>query len=135
MANHIPNMRVGDEYTLEIVIKKKDGSAQDLTGYKFWLTLKAGADLNAAAALTDDDATLQYSTTAGDNPEDDVVGGVVYLVIPSTTMKNVVAGDYFYDVQAKKPGADGEGIITIVPPITEVDDVITVFPEITQATH
>lgn len=133
MANHLPNMRVGDEYTLKIVIKKEDGTAQDITGYKFWLTLKPGADLNTAAALDDNQAALQQEATAGDQPNDDVVNGVAYLVIPSSVMKDVVAGDYFYDVQAKKPGADGDGIITLLPPITEVDDVLTVYPEITKA--
>jgi hypothetical protein len=133
MANHLPNMRVGDEYTLKIVIKKEDGTAQDITGYKFWITLKGGADLATAAAVADIDAGLQHETTAGDQTDDDLIGGVAYLVIPSTVMQNVVAGDYFYDVQAKKPGANGEGIITLLPPITDVEDVLTVYPDITKA--
>lgn len=134
MANHLPNMRVGDEYTLRIVIKQEDGTAQDITGYKFWLTLKSGTDLATASAQTDAQAALQQSTTAGDQDADDVLNGIAYLVVPSDTMKNVAAGEYFYDVQAKKPGADGEGITTILPPIDDVEDLITVYPEITKAT-
>lgn len=133
MANNVPNMRVGNEYTLEIIIKKKDGTAENITGYKFWMTLKGGADLATAAALPDDEAALQHETTAGDQPDDDLLGGRAYLVIPSSKMKNVVANEYFYDVQAKKPGASGEGIITLLPPITDVEDIITVYPAITKA--
>lgn len=123
MAAFIPDMRVGDEYTLKIQYP----AGTNITGYKFWLTLKTNAaDLDAAAAL-------QYSTVAGDQPSDEVLNGIAYMVIPSSIMKAVVAGEYLYDVQAKKPGAAGEGIKTLLPPINATDDVVTVFQEITRA--
>lgn len=133
MAKFIPDMRVGSEYTLKIVIKKEDGTPENITGYKFWLTLKAGADLATAAALNDDAAGLQESTTVGANTADDAINGIAYLVISSEKMKTVPVGDYFYDVQAKKPGNSGLGITTLLPPITDVEDMVTVFPEITKA--
>lgn len=123
MAAFIPDMRVGDEYTLKIQYP----TGTNITGYKFWLTLKASAaDLDNAAAL-------QHSTVAGDQPSDEVLNGIAYIVVPSSIMKAVPAGEYLYDVQAKKPGSAGEGIKTLLPPINATDDVVTVFQEITRA--
>ena len=124
MAKDITDMRVGDEYTLKIDY----GVGVNITGYKFWITLKT------AVTDTDLQAVLQYSTVAGNEPADDVLNGIAYIVVPSNIMKTVPAGEYFYDVQAKRPGADGVGIKTLLPKITNTDDIVTVFPEITRAT-
>lgn len=123
MAKYLRDMRVGDEYIVQI----NYGTGVDITGYKFWLTLKASPD------LPDDQAALQYTTVAGDEVNDDVLNGLAHLVVPSNITKTVAAGEYYYDVQAKRPDADGVGITTLVPPITDMEDLIAVYQEITRA--
>lgn len=123
MAKYIDDMRVGDEYTL--VLEFPTGT--NITGYKFWFTLKSDR------SLSDNDAELQITSTTGDTTGDDAVNGIKYLVVPSDIMKSLPAGEYYYDVQVKSPGASGLGIKTLLPKIFYPDDKITVYPEVTQA--
>lgn len=74
-----------------------DGAATpvplDITGWTIWLTLKAN--------LTDADcvAPLQIETTAGDDPNDDPVNGVMFLTITSVDSYNIHPQNYNYDFQ------------------------------------
>lgn len=131
MAKYLDDLRVGDDFLQKITVSKPVNGVDtpvDLTGYKFWITVKTNvADLDA-------DAVLQVSTTAGDHPADDEVNGIVYLYIPASVTKTVPAGEYFYDVQMMQPGGGSTGITTLVPPPACYDDKLTFYPEITRAT-
>jgi hypothetical protein len=127
MSDYLPDLRQGDEYTLCIDMANDGVNPTDLTGYKAWFTLKKDfADLDSQAAL-------QFSSVAGDNASDTPLLGKIYLVIPSSIMSNVEAGVYFYDVQVKRPGADGEGIKTLLPPWDNPLDTIQVLAQVTRA--
>lgn len=134
MSNYLPDLRQGDEYIVCIDMSGWDAEKKiqvheptDLTGYKAWFTLKKDF------LDTDEQAALQFSSIAGTNDADNPLGGIMYLVIPSSIMSNVQAGVYFYDVQIKRPGSAGEGIKTLLPPWDDPTDTIQVLPQITRA--
>jgi hypothetical protein len=124
VAKYIDDMRIGDEFNLELRLTDLAGSPQNITGYKFWITLKTSLD------DADIDAVLQFSSTAGNNVNDDIVGGIAYLCVPSSMTKLIPAGAYFYDVQY----AIGTTVSTIVPPVADYKDKVLVVPEVTRAT-
>jgi hypothetical protein len=117
---YIPDIRAGDSYQLEI--KYNNGS--DITGYKFWLTLKN--------KFTDDDsaAVLQTTTVAGSLPQDTPESGVCFFVISSEVTGTIPVGSYFYDLQARTQ--QGE-ITTLLPPISDYRSKVTVIPQVTNA--
>jgi hypothetical protein len=125
MAKYLPDLRVGDDYSIELTVKNLSGNAQNITGYKFWLTLKSSFD------LSDANAELQFSSTAGDNPNDEPVNGICFLYVPASITKNIPAGSYYYDIQ-QKAGANG-GLSTVLPPVADYKDKIIVVPQITRA--
>jgi len=127
MSDYLPDLRQGDEYTIAIDMGGDGVNPTDLTNYKAWFTLKKDI------LDTDEQAALQFSSVAGDESNDDPTHGKMYLVIPSSIMNNVQAGVYFYDVQIKRPGADGEGIKTLLPPWDDPNDKVQVLAQITQA--
>lgn len=123
MAKYLPDMRQGDDYNVKLVINDTTGAAKNITGYKFWLTLKASiSDADAAAAL-------QFSTTAGDNVNDNLLNGICYLAVPAAMTKLVPPGDYRYDIQQRV----GNALTTVLPPIADYKDKLTVVPEITKS--
>jgi len=133
MANYCDDLRQGDERVLKIDMSGLDekgvriAPTTDLTDYKFWFTLKKDIlDLDVNAAL-------QVSKVAGDSANDTPAEGIVFLTLSSSALANVLPGSYFYDLQMKRPGANGEGITTILPPIYDPIDPIIVYPQVTQA--
>jgi len=117
MTQYIPDIRSGD--TTNIKIQYPAGT--NITGYKFWLTLKNNFE------DADADAVYQLSTDAGDNVNDDPENGLVYLTINTV----ITPGKYFWDIQTKSP----EGVITtIAPPVADYKNRVTVIPEITKST-
>jgi hypothetical protein len=127
MSDYLPDLRQGDEYTIAIDMSGDGVNPTDLTNYKAWFTLKKDI------LDTDQQAALQFSSIAGTNDADNPLGGIMYLVIPSSIMANVEAGVYFYDVQIKRPSSPGEGIKTLLPPWDNPNDKIQVLPQITRA--
>ena len=119
MAVFLQDIRQGDVY----ITKLNFGSANNITGYQFWLTIKEDFD------LPDSQAVLSFHTTAGDYGGDDPAHGVAYLVIPPETTKLCTPGNYYYDLQCKTP--DGT-IITIVPTVDRYKDKVVIAPEVTQ---
>ena len=117
---YIPNIRAGDNYLLEI----KYNNGTNITGYKFWLTLKA--------KFTDGDALaiLQATTTAGDYPTDDPLNGICYLSVASAITAGLPIGNYYFDLQAKSATDE---IATLLPPIDDYRSKITVVPQVTNA--
>ena len=123
MAKYLPDMRAGDDYNVKLVINDSTGAPKDITGYKFWLTLKASiSDADTAAAL-------QFSTTAGDNVNDDIVHGICYMAVPASMTKSIIPGEYRYDIQQRV----GNALTTVLPPIADYKDKLIVIPEITRA--
>lgn len=120
MSAHLPDLRQGDDYTLKIAYP----IATDITGYKFYLTLK-----NTFLEL-DADAPLQYSCVAGTGSLDDPLAGICYFTVPASVMALVQAGSYYYDLQAIS--TIGE-IQTLAPPIDDYEFKLNVIPQITQA--
>ena len=76
----------------------------DITGWLLYFTLKLDEE------DTDANAALQVFTTAGDNSggvdyPDDLLGGILYLTVPSTATDPLVPGEkYQYDFQRVIPG-------------------------------
>lgn len=124
MSNYIHIMRAGDDYNLKLVAEL-DGVPIDITGYKYWFTVKS------AFSNLDSEAVLQFPTVVGDNPNDVAASGVCYISIPGAITKNITAGSYFYDIQ-QLAGING-GISTVLPPATDYKDKLIVIPEVTQA--
>lgn len=120
MALYLKDFRQGDTVTIKIDY----GTGVNISGFKFWLTLKTN--------FTDEDvsAALQHSTTAGDTASDDVANGIAYLIIPASLTKNVTPNKYYYDLQALAPSGD---IKTIIPPVEDYKDRVLVIPEVTKA--
>jgi len=123
MAKYLPDMRVGDDYSIQLTVNNTDTTPVDVTGYKFWLTLKADYTLD------DTLAALQFSTTAGDNANDDLLNGKVFLYVPGSLTKTVLPGQYYYDIQQKSSTG---GLSTVLPPIADYRDRLLVVPEVTQ---
>jgi hypothetical protein len=98
----------------------KDGAPLNVTGWRFWLTVKArpaDADADAIFQVTDED----FSRT---NP---TVGLVSCLVRPAKTAALKLNSDraYFFDVQ----GTDGgEGVYSVA------GGQLTIHPTVTEAT-
>jgi hypothetical protein len=123
MAKWIPDFRVGDDYNIKLTVNDVAGIAVDITGYKFWLTLKASYD------NSDAQAAMQFVTTVGDNVNDEALNGICYLTVPASVTKQVPVGRYYYDIQQKV----GSSITTVLPPIADYKDKVVVVPEVTEA--
>jgi len=121
MSDYIKDFRQGDSK----IIKIDYGLGIDVTGWKFWITLKNELD--------DSNIVAQVSTTAGDDANDDLANGIVYLTIDSTTSLGIPSGKYYYDVQVSK-GGNPPIIKTILPPIDDYKDRINVVPGLTKTT-
>jgi hypothetical protein len=124
MSAYIQDMRVGDDYKFSIVRQGLDTLPLDITGYKFWITLKRSFD------DLDADAVLQFSVTAGDNAGDDLLNGLCIVHIPASITKDVPVGKYFWDIQESALGGQ---ITTVLPPLADYKDKINVYPEVTRA--
>lgn len=114
MSDYIADFRIGDTK----IIKIDYGTGVDITDWKFWITLRE--------SLESTKIILQASTTAGDNPLDDVANGLVYLTINSTDSSNIPPGSYNWDIQVKKGISTPAIISTILPPIADYKDKINV---------
>jgi hypothetical protein len=113
----------GDTPWFKFVFTDEDGAAVDITNYDVWLTFKR------SKAQTDLEADLQISTTAGDEAEDNVSGGIMYLKVDKTSSE-ALTGDvkYWYDVQVVT-GASNGYVKTIFGPT-----LIPVHKDITSST-
>ena len=76
MALFLEDVRQGDDYSVELIVKDADGNPQNITGYKFWLTFMSSFD------LTYEQAELKYVKDAGDDENDNVANGICYIYIP-----------------------------------------------------
>lgn len=88
----------GDDWTIKLVLTS-DGSALDITGYTFWLTLKENVD-DADPGALQVTATPDLSTSPTEASQ-----GVIYIKASRTVTNNLAAKTYNYDVQQ----VDGSG--------------------------
>lgn len=119
MSAVIPDFRQGDTYR----IKLQYPEGTDITGYKFFLTLKA-------EFADEDPGALQVSTTAGDDWADEPEEGLAYLTAKAEETAEVPAGKYYWDIQ--EITADGD-IRTLAPDVANYKSRVTVVPQVTEA--
>lgn len=119
MAKELKDFRQGDTK----VIKIDYGTGFDITGYKFWFSLRVDFD--------DANPTSQTSTTAGDHTLDDVANGVAYIQLESDDSISIPVGSYYWDVQASDAAAPPV-ITTLLPTIKLVKDKIAVLEHVTK---
>lgn len=117
MAKELANFRQGDTKKIKIDY----GVGFDISGYQFWLTMRADFGLAIIA---------QVATTAGNHSLDDPLNGIAYIELPSDVSKAIPVGTYVWDVQRAIPGAPPD-VQTLLPTLKNVDDKIEVFPGVT----
>lgn len=117
MAKYLEDFRAGDTVTIRI-----DYGAVDITGWKFWFTLKSKFD--------DASPVAQAVTTAGTGGLDDAVNGICYLTMPSDVTKTIPAGKYVYDVQRAIDGSPPD-VKTLIPPVADYKDKLEVVDGVT----
>jgi hypothetical protein len=86
----VPQAR-GDTWTLKFIIQDSAGTAIDISGNQYWLTLKSNI------SLTDSAAELQVGPIAAGSP--DATNGIIILVIPSSLTNTLTPATYNYDLQ------------------------------------
>jgi hypothetical protein len=79
----------GDDWTVKFVIKDKNGLPIDVTGYTFWMTLKADPDAQ-------DPGDAQRSITPVDQ---DAAAGIIYITFSAAMTEQLVPANYYYDLQ------------------------------------
>lgn len=119
MAKELADFRQGDTKRIRI----NYGVGFDITGYEFFLTLKA--------RFEDTINVAQVKTTAGNHPLDDVANGIAIIELPSDVSKSIPVGKYFYDIQRVIPGNPPD-VLTILPSKENYKDKIEVLPDVTQ---
>jgi hypothetical protein len=112
MATYIEDIRQGDTRVFQIDF----GKGVDITGWIYYFILRK--------ELTDSTNYLQVSTTAGDNALDDVANGLAFLTLTAAESAPLEPGKYYYVIKVQKTG---NVIRTIVPPIDDAKDKVTVF--------
>ena len=124
MAKYLNDFRQGDTK----IIKIDYGTGVDITGWDFMFTMRT--DFEDATPIT-----AQVKTTAGDHTLDDVANGLAHIELDSTTSAAIPVEGYVYDVQRVKPnGALPVSVLTLLPPVADYDDILTVAPQVTKIT-
>ncbi len=88
----------GDDWTIRLTIKDSAGTAINITGRTYWLTLKS----DSAEA---DPGDTQVSVVAGGA---DATNGIVDITTPKAQTDLLTPGTYKYDVQE----VDGSGVVS-----------------------
>lgn len=124
MAEFLSDFRQGD--TKIIKIDYGQGSPFDITGWKFFFTMRKDFEDTTPIAA-------QVMSTAGDHTLDDVANGLAHLELGSDVSATIAADGYIYDVQRVKPnGLLPVSVLTILPPVANFDDLLTVAPQVTK---
>lgn len=80
----------GDDEPFQITRQNDDGTAKDITGYTFWLTIKSSKE------DSDADAVVQKTVTS----HTDAVNGETTIDLTNADTDGL-AGSYVYDIQEK----------------------------------
>ncbi len=86
----------GDTVNIDLTITDDDGSALDITGYKFYFTAKENDDDGDASALIKKDVTTHLTPDGGDGNST----GQSRIILSSSDT-DVVIGNHYYDIQMK----------------------------------
>lgn len=117
MAKELEDFRQGDTKKIKIDY----GQGFDITGYKFWFTLRE--DFGSAIVA-------QVSTVAGNHSLDDVANGIAYIQLESDVSKAIPTGKYVWDVQRAIPTTPPD-VLTLLPTLKNVKDKIEVYAGVT----
>lgn len=104
----------GDDKYFTFEFKDEAGVAIDITGWTVYFTVKEDP------TDSDDDAKIKKDQSV----HSDAVSGKTTIHLENTETN--LLGQYFYDIQIKKPGSNGD-VFTVVP-----DGVIVFKQDITQ---
>ncbi len=123
MAN--VNLRIGDTAVLEAIIKKND-SPMDISEFLVLFTVKTPFEGAAAISAYDDTSAIITKNSDLDGGIEKVSGdtGKIRISISSYDSKNILDGEYLYDIQISKAG-------TVDTVITVDNGTITFNKEIT----
>ena len=119
MAKELADFRQGDTKKIKIDY----GTGFDITGYKFWFTLRE--------ELISNDIVAQVSTTVGDHPLDDPANGIAYIQMESDVTKTITPGEYVWDVQRVLPATTPPDVLTLLPTLKNAEDKIEVVAGVT----
>lgn len=85
----------GDTWTMKITLTD-EGTPIDVTGNKFWVTLK----LDPEATDEEADATTEVTASGAD-----AQNGIVHLVLDAAATVDLTLGRYYYDIQRQVDNA------------------------------
>lgn len=85
----LPTFVRGDDWTLKLNVTA-NSAALDITGYTYWLTLKANVD-------DADPGDLQVTSTP--LLAEDAQAGIIYITAPKEKTTLLEPGSYNYDIQ------------------------------------
>jgi len=119
MAKELADFRQGDTKRVKIDY----GAGVDITGYKFWLTLRS--------EYGDPVIVAQASSVAGTQSLDDVLNGIAFVQLESDVTKLIPPGKYVWDVQRVVPGTSPPDVLTLAPSIKNFNDKVQVFQDVT----
>ena len=95
-TNQDLNFNEGDDFPYQITVVDSDGTAVDLTGYTFYMTVKK------KKGDSDTQAILKKTVTSIPDPE----LGIVTITIDRADTLNFTAGVYPYDIKYKDASGD-----------------------------
>lgn len=99
MANDITTFR-GDTLDLNLVLTDSDGAVVDITGYKFWLTVKQNDDDGDDNALIKEYQDTHTNATSG-----------ISSISANATAMALTAGNYPWDIQMQDTGGSIKTLI------------------------
>lgn len=106
------SLNEGDDDTFVITKKDSDGNAEDISGWTFWLTIKADRE------DTDANATVQKKVTS----HTDAANGETEISLTNSDTSDL-QGKYYYDMQYKDGSSNIKtfmtGKIFFQPDVTE----------------
>ena len=115
MATYINDFRQGETVT----IKVDYGTGFDITGWTFKLVIKKDLDQYKP--------DLVVTHLAGNDPNDDVLNGLVFITITATDSQKLKPGKYFYQLSRQ----DQNGNVDIIyPPAEEYRDRLVIAPNL-----
>lgn len=119
MAKELKDFRQGDTK----IIRIDYGTGVDITGFKFWFSLRKEFD--------DTTPVSQTSTTAGNHSLDDVANGLAYIQLESDDSSLIPVDKYYWDVQAADTSSPPI-VTTLLPTVKLVKDKIAVLEQVTK---
>lgn len=123
MAKELTNFRQGDTKKIEV----NYGTGVDISGYKFWFTLRSKFEGPIVAQTI----TTAGANAAGPDLMDDILNGLVYLQMNSDITSLIPVGKYFWDIQRVRPNTNPPDVLTLRPTIKLSKDKIEILPQVT----